>query len=283
MRKMATKQKVKPFLKWVGGKRQMLSQYNEFFPEDFNTYFEPFVGGGAIFFHLLPKKAHLNDVNKDLMNAYKKVRDDLGQLTIILEELEKDYLKKNEDGRKEFFYNMRDKYNQLESGGIERTAILFFLNKTCFNGMYRVNNSGEFNVPHGRYKNPTVLDRENLEAVSAVLKNVEFSSADFEKAVENAQEKDFVYFDPPYHPLDDTSDFTEYSEDGFGPKDQERLRDTFAELDERGCYVMLSNSYTDFIKDLYEGFRQEPAQANRYINSDGNSRGEIDELVILNY
>jgi DNA adenine methylase len=283
MAKAGTKKKAKPFLKWVGGKRQMLSQYEEHFPTNFNNYFEPFVGGGAVFFYLLPEKAYLNDVNKDLMNAFEKVRDDLGQLTTILQDLEEDYLSEDEDGRKEFYYNMRNRYNELQNGDIERTALLFFLNKTCFNGMYRVNNSGEFNVPHGRYKNPTILDKENLEAVSAILRNTQLSSVDFEKAVEDAGKEDFVYLDPPYDPLDDTSDFTEYSEDGFDVNDQKRLSYLFEELDERGCYVMLSNSATDFIKRLYRDFRIEPMKANRYINSDGSSRGEIDELLILNY
>jgi DNA adenine methylase len=261
----------------------MLTQYGEHFPSNFDNYFEPFVGGGAVFFHLLPEKAYLNDVNKDLMNAFKKVRDDLGQLTTILQGLEEDYLTEDEDGRKEIYYDMRKRYNKLENGDIERTALLFFLNKTCFNGMYRVNNSGEFNVPHGRYKNPTILDEENLEAVSATLRNTELSSVDFEKAVENAKKEDFVYLDPPYDPLDDTSDFTDYSKDGFDVNDQKRLSYLFEELDSRGCYVMLSNSYTDFIKDLYKNFRIEPMKANRYINSDGSGRGEIDELLILNY
>lgn len=283
MSKLATNQKAKPFLKWVGGKRQMLSQYDEFFPKEYDTYFEPFVGGGAVFFHLSPKKAYLNDLNKDLIHSYETIRDDLGELTTVLEELEEDYLEGSKSERKKFFYNMRDRYNSLENGDVEKTALLFFLNKTCFNGMYRVNNSGEFNVPHGRYKNPTILDEENLEAVSLALRNTKFTSVDFEKAVKKAKKGDFIYFDPPYHPLNETSDFTSYSEDGFNKEDQIRLRDTFKKLDKKGCKAMLSNSCTDFVKDIYSVYRIEEVAAGRSINSDGSKRGKINELVILNY
>jgi DNA adenine methylase len=280
--KTITKKDAKPFLKWAGGKRQLLSQYDKYFPKDFNTYFEPFVGGGAVFFHLLPRKAHLNDVNKDLINAYRAIKDDLGELTTILKELEEDYLEKGKSGRKEFFYSMRDQYNLLRNDDIERVALLFFLNKTCFNGMYRVNNSGEFNVPHGRYKNPTILDEENLESVSASLKKTKFTSVDFEKTVKDAKKGDFVYFDPPYDPVKDDS-FTDYSKGGFGKEDQIRLRDTFAKLDERGCLVMLSNSYTDFIKDIYDDYRIETVKASRCINSDATKRGQVNEVLIFNY
>jgi|AntRauTorckE6833_2_1112554.scaffolds.fasta_scaffold07099_2 DNA adenine methylase len=282
MSKLLKKQKTKPFLKWAGGKRQLLSQYDEYFPKDFNTFFEPFVGGGAVFFHFLPKKAHLNDVNKDLINAYKAIKNDLGELTTILKELEEDYLDKGKVARKKFFYSMRDRYNSLEKGDVERTALLFFLNKTCFNGMYRVNNSGGFNVPHGRYKNPTILDEKTLESVSSSLRNTKLTSVDFKKAVKNAKKGDFVYFDPPYDPVKKDS-FTDYSKNGFDKEDQIRLRDTFAELDKKGCLVMLSNSYTDFIKDIYGEYRIETVQAGRSINSDADGRGKVKEVVILNY
>src|SRR5699024_8164763 len=181
---------------------------------------EPFVGGGAVFFNLLPEKAVLNDVNNTLIEAYKDIRDNLDELCKLLFYIEKEYLDLEEEGRKEYFYNKRDYFNSLNDGDVERTAFLVFLNKTCFNGLYRVNSSGEFNVPHGRYKNPTIFDKENLYAVSEALQNVGLTSTDFEDILEEAKEGDFVYFDPPYDPLNETSNFTSYSKNGFGKNDQ---------------------------------------------------------------
>src|SRR5699024_10383983 len=185
--------------------------------------------------------------------------------------------------RKEYFYNKRDYFNSLNDGDVERTAFLVFLNKTCFNGLYRVNSSGEFNVPHGRYKNPTIFDKENLYAVSEALQNVGLTSTDFEDILEEAKEGDFVYFDPPYDPLNETSNFTSYSKNGFGKNDQTRLRDTFDKLTKKGCKVMLSNSNTKFINDLYKDYFIHNVKAARSINSKGNKRGKIKEVIVTNY
>lgn len=273
----------RPFLKWVGGKAQLLSQFEQYYPKDFNNYFEPFIGGGALFFNLSPTKAHINDVNATLISAYKNIKNKPEEVMKILKKLESEYKNGNEESKKELFYKIRDKFNNTSDAELKKSAYLIFLNKTCFNGMYRENSKGGFNTPFGKAKNPTILDRENILLVSKVLKHAKLTSVSFEKAVAEAKKGDFVYFDPPYHPLNETAKFTSYHKDSFTKEDQLRLRDVFDELDKRGCYVMLSNSHTPFINDIYKKYRRETVMANRAINCKASGRGKIKELLILNY
>lgn len=276
-----TKVKAKPLLKWVGGKRQLLKQFEDIFPKDFNIYHEPMVGGGAVFFDLSPQKAVINDVNKDLMRIYKVVRDNVDDLIKLL----KDFKEKH---RKKFYYKRRKEFNKLKKDAsrenkLRLAAIFIYMNRTCFNGLYRVNKKGEFNVPIGSYKNPTICDEENLRAVSKILKNVKILCKNFQNAVELVKENDFIYFDPPYDPISDTSNFTEYTNGGFGKKEQKQLAQTFKGLDQKGAKVMLSNSGTDFIMDLYKDFNIHKVKAKRYINCKGSKRGDVSEIVVTNY
>jgi DNA adenine methylase len=273
----------RPIVKWVGGKGQLLSQLQPLFPKKFNNYFEPFLGGGAVFFHLRPSQAHLNDLNKKLIGALESIQTDPEGVIKILENLQDEFHSRSPEKQKELFYFLRNKFNFEKNHKLEKAAILIFLNKTCFNGMYRENSKGEFNTPFGSYKNPTILDEENVLAVSDALRNVRLTSLPFENAVEDAKRGDFVYFDPPYHPLTKTANFTGYHENDFREDDQIRLSEMFKKLDKKGCYIMLSNSDTRFIKNLYKGFRIEKVLANRQINCKATGRGKINELVILNY
>jgi DNA adenine methylase len=274
---------VKPFLKWVGGKTQLLSQLRAFYPQNFNSYFEPFLGGGAVFFDVKPKQAHLNDINPTLIAAYTHAQKQADDLIKILQQLQTKYRMKSDEARDKFYYEIRDKFNQLEDGLIDKTAYLIFLNKTGFNGLYRESSSGGFNVPFGRYKNPTILDEDNIHAVADVLNGITLTALSFEEAVANAQASDFVYFDPPYYPLNGTAKFTNYHEKKFLENEQVKLRDVFTELDKRGCYVMMSNSHTDFIEKLYSKFNKHTVLANRAINCKAEGRGKIKEFVITNY
>lgn len=270
---------VQPFLKWAGGKRQLLPEINKYIPKKFNTYYEPFVGAGAVLFHLQPKKAVINDINKELINTYIAIRDHVDEL---IESLRKH---KNE---KEYFYKIRDLDRKKEYDNIsmvERASRIIYLNKTCYNGLFRVNSQGFFNVPFGNYKNPNIVNEIVLRAVHKYLNsnNITILNVDFEEAVENAKKGDFIYFDPPYDPISDTSSFTGYSLYGFDKDDQIRLKNVFVELDKKGCKVLLSNSATDFIKDLYRDYRIEIVYANRNINSIASKRGKIDEVLVMNY
>lgn len=273
----------KPFLKWVGGKAQLLSQFEKYYPKDFNNYFEPFIGGGALFFNLNPTKAHINDVNATLIATYKNIKSNSEEIIKILKKLHDKYQESDDVARSSLFYNIREKFNSLPDTDLKKSAYLIFLNKTCFNGMYRENSKGGFNTPFGKYKNPTIFDRENILRISKVLKNTKLTSISFEKAVAEAKKGDFVYFDPPYYPLSETAKFTSYHKDSFTKEDQLKLRDVFAELDKKGCYVMLSNSYTPFIEDIYKKYHQETVMANRFINCKASGRGKIKELLIFNY
>lgn len=273
----------RPFLKWVGGKGQLLAQFEQYYPKDFNNYFEPFIGGGAVFFNLSPTKASINDVNTTLISAYKNIKDQPKEIIKILLKLENKYRNGDLENQKELFYKIREQFNKLSDSELKKTAYLIFLNKTCFNGMYRENSKGEFNTPFGKYKNPKILDRENILKVSKILEHTKLTSVSFEKAVANAKKGDFIYFDPPYHPLSETAKFTSYHKDNFSKEDQIKLRDVFAELDKRGCYVMLSNSYTDFINNIYRKYRCETVMASRAINCKASGRGKIKELLIMNY
>jgi len=272
-----------PFLKWVGGKRQVIPQIKKYIPGNYCRYFEPFVGGGALFFNLKTKKAYLNDINKILISAYKNIKNHPYEIIDKLDELQKVFYKKNHEERKKYYYKIRYAFNNLKSDSFLKTSYMIFLNKTCYNGMYRENLKRKFNVPFGRYKNPKILDKENILAVSKLLTNAIITSCSFEKAVEKAKKGDFIYFDPPYHPLSITSNFTNYSNSGFTKENQRKLRDVFEDLDNRGCFVMLSNSDTKFIGEIYKGYTQKKVTTGRLISCKAAGRGKINELLILNY
>lgn len=269
----------RPFLKWAGGKRQLLPILTSFIPKKYDTYYEPFVGAGAVLFALQPEKAVINDNNKDLINCYIVIRDNLDELITDLEKY------KNEE---ECFYRIRDldrNESFFDMSPIEKASRTIYLNKTCYNGLFRVNSQGHFNVPFGKYKNPKFVDVEVLKSIQQYLikNSVTILNCDFEEAVKDAKKGDFIYFDPPYHPISKTSSFTGYSVNGFGEAEQVRLQKVFKELDKRGCFVMLSNSSTDLIKKLYSNFNLKTIQANRNINSKATGRGKIDEILVLNY
>ena len=260
----------------------MLSQFRELglYPSDFDSvcgrYFEPFVGGGAVFFDLHPKNATISDLNSELITTYLVVRDNAEHLIESLKQHVYD---------KDYFLKIRA-MNPATMSDLDVASRFIYLNRTCFNGMYRVNSKGQFNVPFGRYKNPIICDEDNLRAVSRALKDVEILNVDYKAAVSKAEAGDFVYFDPPYYPVSSTSSFTSYTKDGFAGKEQIELRDTFAELSNRGCYVMLSNSDTTFIRNIYSGLKNvtiTTVNAGRSINSKAAGRGKITELVITNY
>ncbi len=275
--------KPKPFVKWVGGKRQLLKQFRElnlYPPECFNpesnTYFEPFVGGGAVFFDLLPKHAELSDTNRELVMTYNVIKDNVDGLIKSL---------KKHIYNKEYYLGVRAQdINELSD--VEVASRFIFLNRTGFNGMYRVNKSGQFNVPFGRYKNPLICDENNLRKVSEALRGITITHRDYKDVLELAKIGDFIYFDPPYYPLNPTSSFTAYTAKGFFEKEQIELRNTFVKLHERGCFVMLSNSDTPFINELYsglEGVSINKIIAGRAINSKGSKRGKINEVLVTNY
>ncbi len=280
---MSSVKKAKPFLKWVGGKGQLLVQFENLLPKQYNSYFEPFIGGGAVFFSLSPKKASINDINKTLVQTYIHIKEDVEKLITSLKKLEKEFLSKEPEQRKEYYYALREKYNSLPAEDFNKTLYFLFFNKTAFNGVYRENSKGGFNVPMGSYTNPKIVDEENIREVSKVLSNTKITSGSFVDAVKNAKAGDFVYFDPPYHPLSETSSFTSYSKDSFTKEDQIKLRDLFVELDKKGVYVMLSNSSAPFIKEIYSAYKQIPVYATRIINSKSDKRGKISEVVIVNY
>lgn len=267
-----------PFLKWAGGKRQLISQMDQYFPKDYNKYIEPFVGGGAIFFYLLPEHSILIDINQDLINAYNVIKNNFSRL---IESLKKH---KNE---KEYYYIIRkidrNPKEFKDWSNIEKASRIIYMNRCCFNGLYRVNSKGEFNVPFGKYKNPKFCDKENLIAVNRALQNVNIICDSFKKCLDFAQEGDFIYLDPPYVPISDSANFTSYTKDSFSKEDQIELYNVYKVLNERGCNVMLSNSYSDFIIDLYKEFRIKILKAKRAINSDATKRGVIKEVLIVNY
>ncbi len=273
--------KAEPFLKWAGGKGQLLNDFVRLFPAKFNNYIEPFVGGGAVFFHLYSngmlegKKSVLIDSNKDLITAYKSIKDN-NKLREIIKALSNGKYLNNEEN----FYKVREHEPKSDA---EKTARLIYLNKTCFNGLYRVNSKGKFNVPFGRYNNPLICDSENLRAVNNALTYTELVNGDFTVVLEYAEKGDFVYFDPPYQPVSKTASFTGYTKDAFNEKDQERLAEVYKELDKRGCKLMLSNSDVKLIRNLYKGYRIEVVKAKRMINCKAAKRGAVNELVILNY
>jgi DNA adenine methylase len=263
----------RPFLKWAGGKAQLIQQYQPYFPQNFQTYYEPFLGGGAIFFHLFPQQAVLTDINPELVNVYQCVRDSLPALVELLEIHQRSH-------QQDYYYAMRSAPGITP---IERAARFIYLNKTCFNGLYRENSKGQFNVPMGRYKDPKIYSLEVLESVAIALRQTEIAVRSFDAVLEQATAQDFVYFDPPYHPISLTSCFTGYSRHSFGVAEQVRLRDTALTLAERGVKVMLSNSDCEFIRDLYQEFNLHSISASRAINSKSQNRGKIAEVLVTSY
>jgi DNA adenine methylase len=281
------KEKPKPFVKWVGGKRQLLEQFklmNLYPPEKFDPktgrYFEPFVGGGAVFFDLLPKKAFLSDMNNELVVTYNVIKNDVESLIKAL---------KKHQNTKEYFLEIRAKeVGKLTD--VEIASRFIYLNRTCFNGLYRVNSHGGFNVPFAGNKNPLICDEINLKKISKALKYVEIKKQDYKEVLKKAKKGDFVYFDPPYYPINKTSSFTSYTKEAFLEKEQIELRDTFMELTKRDCFVMLSNSDTPFINKIYSEIkikgkliRINKVYAGRAINSDASKRGKITEVLVTNY
>jgi len=267
------KERVSPLIKWVGGKRNLLKVYKHLFPKRFNKYLEPFLGSGAVFFYLQPERAVLIDKNEELINFYRVVRDNPHGLIKLVSTY-----KVNKD----FYYSIRslDPKNLDE---VERAARFLYLNKTAYNGLWRVNSKGEFNVPFGRYKKVKFFDRENLLRASELLKKVELICGDFEIVLEYAQKGDFVYMDPPYYPISPTSNFRNYTSDGFSKEDHLRVFKVFKELDQKGVFVMLSNSNSEFISELFKEFNITEVFANRFINSKADGRKPLIELVIRNY
>ena len=297
-----------PFLKWAGGKTQLLAQIESFFPDELlkgsiTKYIEPFVGGGAVFFKVANtyfiQEFFISDVNPELILAYKTIQKNIEDLISCLWEKQETYLALTEEERKIFFYQVRTDYNlkrnqmnfdTYSSHWIERTAQLIFLNRTCFNGLFRVNSKGEFNVPFGRYKKPRICDSDNLRRVSQILEKTTIQQGDFTKAQEFVDPNSFVYFDPPYRPISKTSNFNAYSQQTFNDSEQLRLRDFFQSLDQKGVKLLLSNSdpknedqNDDFFEDAYSDYRIERVKAARNINSKGSKRGKIKELLIMNY
>lgn len=271
---------VSPVLKWAGGKRKVLETFQPLFPKEITSYCEPFLGGGAVFFKLQPKKAWINDINEDLMLVYSVVRDNV---ELLISELSK---YKNES---DFFYSIRswdrDKEKYLSLSDVKRAARIIFLNKTCYNGLYRVNNAGEFNAPFGYYKNPNIVNAQVLHAVSKYLNSaqIHLTSLDYAEVLLSIPKNTFVYLDPPYDPISTTSNFTGYSKGGFSREEQIRLRECCDWLNERKIKFMLSNSATDFILEQYSAYNITIVQAKRSINSVGDRRGNIDEVVVRNY
>lgn len=271
--------KPKPFIKWAGGKRQLVKELLHHKPDQFNTYFEPFIGGGAFYFEIQPKAAYISDINPDLVNVYQVIKNNV-------EELIKDL--KRYKYEEEYFYKIRnlDRTKTYESyTDIKRASRFIYLNKTCFNGLYRVNSKGYNNVPFGKYDNPKIIDAENLRLCSQALQNTAINAGSFLLMEHIAQTGDFVYFDPPYVPISKTSYFTSYSKDGFGKEQQLELRDLFNRLTSRGVYCMLSNSYTDDVLEMYKDYSDKihTVSATRIINCKSEKRGKIKEVIITNY
>lgn len=323
---------IKPFIKYPGGKKKISEELRSHFPKNFNSYFEPFIGGGAIFFLVAYKEKeefkcnnfYINDINTNISSAYKNIRDNCTEVIDNLDIYSKEYSNYNEDGRRRYYNFRRRKFNRLiglktkvkdrwndEKGisekryyvikpdnsintkkdyGPKNTSLLIFLNKTCFNGVYRENSYGGFNVPHGKFRNiPKILNSEDLRQVSIALKDVEITNTDFSKAINKSKEGDFLYLDPPYEPISKTSSFTMYDKSGFNKTSQERLKNELIKLNEKGCKFLLSNSDNGFIRELYRDeiekkkFFLNTIKVPRMVNSKGERRGEVDEIIIKNY
>lgn len=272
---------VAPVVKWVGGKRQIINELSQFLPKDgYTKYYEPFLGGAAMLFHLQPQSAVVNDVNSDLINMYQVIKNNVEDL---IQELKK------HPNKEQHFYDVRDwdrdKVAYNERSNVQKAARLIFLNKTCYNGLFRVNNAGEFNTPFGHYVNPGIINPPVLRAVSNYFNNndITFLNGDFSAALNNVTKKSFVYLDPPYDPISDSSSFTGYTKGGFGREQQEALKETCDRLNKKNVKFMLSNSATEFIKDLYKEYSIRTIQAKRSVNSIASRRGYVEEVVVTNY
>lgn len=298
-------EKVRPFVKWVGGKSKLIPQMEQYYPKELkekkiDVYIEPFVGGGAILIDILKKynikKIYAFDINKNLINCYNIIKDKVDSLVLELKKLEEEYLKLDDENRKEYYYDIRKKYNSInienENEALEKTTYFIFLNKTCFNGLYRENRRGQFNVPIGKYKNPTICDEKNLIELSKLIKNVTFINGDYRESYKYIEENTFIYFDPPYRPINKTSSFTSYSKEDFNDENQKELGEYFRKINDNNSNVklMLSNSNPknnneedDFFEQIYNGFKINEIKANRMINSNKEKRGKISELLITNY
>ena len=274
--------KGKPFVKWAGGKRQIIDKLKKCVPEEFGTYYEPFVGGGALLFELSPRKAVINDYNEELMNVFDCIKDEV-KFGKMCSELNKHEANHSE----EYYYKIRSvdrdkaKYNKMVD--YKRAARTIYLNKACFNGLYRVNSKNEFNVPFGKKVKVNTYEGQNLGIIHAYLNlnEIDILNTDFEEAVKDAKKGDFIYFDPPYD--SETSTFNSYTEEGFGKEQQARLANVFKELDARGCYVMLSNHNTTLVNELYKDYNIHVISAKRNINSNGSKRGKVEEVIVTNY
>lgn len=294
-----TNQKAKPFVKWVGGKSQLLDSLKMALPSDFAlldnvTYIEPFAGGGAMLFWMLQQfpnisKAVINDINPDLTSAYQVVKNYPKELVDLLKCIENEYLAFDEETRKQYFLEKRNRYNQKNLNPVENTALLIFLNRTCFNGLYRVNSKGNFNVPFGRYANPRICDEQTIFADSRLLQKVEILTGDFEETLKYAGQNSFFYFDPPYKPLNKTSGFKSYAKEDFGDKEQTRLADFCKKIDLLGHSFILSNSDVKghnpddhFFDEMYRQFNIKRVYASRMVNSAAGKRGKLTELLITN-
>jgi len=291
---------LKPFVKWVGGKSQLIEQIEKMLPTDsekvLTKYAEPMVGGGALFFSLLSKydfeELYISDINAELINAYQAVKNDVDNLIAKLSEMQMLFLPMDENGRKYFYYNIREKFNSTiltAETATEKAAQFIFLNKTCFNGLYRVNRKGQFNVPMGAYKNPTICDDENLRNIHEALQNVTIVCGDYSLSKSFIDQNTFVYLDPPYRPISETSAFTSYNSDVFDDDDQIRLARFIDEINSSGAKIVLSNSdpknvneEDNFFDDLYKNYKINRVEASRAINSKGDKRGKINELLICN-
>ena len=277
---MAKNKLVVPVVKWVGGKRQLLDEITPLLPKRITSYCEPFLGGGAVLFSIQPTRAIVNDLNQDLITVYEVIRDDVESLRESL---------KNHENTAEYFYAIRDMDRDKEvyqaMSKVERASRLIYLNKTCYNGLFRVNSSGEFNSPFGHYKNPNIVNEPILRAVSKYFgaSNITFYSEDFAETLKRVRKGGFVYLDPPYDPVSDTASFTGYNKGGFDRNEQIRLKQCCDELTRRGVKFMLSNSATEFIKELYGEYEITIVKAKRAINSDASKRGAIEEVLIRNY
>lgn len=271
---------VAPVVKWVGGKRQLLDEIVPLLPKRITSYCEPFLGGGALLFYVQPRRAIVNDLNADLMLVYKVIKEHVDELVFLL---------RKHENTQEYFYRIRDldRNKNIYTGlsDTEKASRLLYLNKTCYNGLFRVNQAGEFNSPFGYYKNPNIVNEPVLRAVSKYFNDSEilFLNEDFSVTLERLKKGAFVYLDPPYDPVSDTSSFTGYNKGGFDKKEQIRLKNCCDKLTEKGIKFILSNSATNFIKELYKDYTISVVKAKRAINADANKRGEIDEVLIRNY
>lgn len=293
---------VKPFVKWAGGKSSLIPQITKYFPFELKNgqiekYVEPFVGGGAVLIDILQKydvkQAYAFDINKDLINCYNVIKYKVEDLIQKLDKKEKEFLALDKDERQKYFYNIRTEYNSYllyNEIDVKRASEFIFLNRTCFNGLYRVNKNGKFNVPCGKYKNPTICDSNNLRNLSKLLKNVVFAYGDYKESEKLVDENTFVYFDPPYRPLSVTSGFTSYTKEDFNDENQKELAEYYNKLNLKNAKLMLSNSNPkntnendNFFEKIYKGFNINEVSAKRMINANAKGRGEISELLITNY